>query len=1282
MDVGSIKGKIELSNKEFKDSIEEAKAKAKTLSQEMNGINSILRDVGLNSSQIQKINDELKKANPKILEQQIEDVRKKLIALGADSKQIEKVTNEIKKADAGLKEMEITTDQLGVAFLALGAAVTAVIGKTVHTAAQFEQSMARVRAVTGATAMEFDMLRKSAADMGATTVFSASQAAEAQSFLAMAGFKSQQIIAALPGVLNLAAAGQMDLARTADIASNILTGFGLSAEQTDRVVDVMAKTMTTANTDIGQLGYAMKQVAPTAKTLGMSIEETAAAVAKLSDAGIQGESAGTALRAILLSIIDPSTEAGKMMDKLGISIKDTRGELLPFADVIGNFETAFSRLTDAQKGQVASTIVGREATSAFLELISKGKDALSSYTDELRNAAGTAQNIADIQNDTLNGAIKQFQSALEAASITVGDNFAPAVRAATEELTRIALGFENMSGPAQNAILAFTTLTTVTGILTTSFYALRAAAISLQASFPVLLGLSLAIGGVAAALTYANSEVDKVTVSFDAQTDAGSRLTRQAIVLQEELDGLTEETTEYNRVNGHLQSIYDQILATNPDLKKGWEEQGRSMQWLQGEVRKLSAEYVAMQKNAFAAANAAIQAQLTQKMQARSNARSEIALFDGKDVDDNIRRQIEYKRQEEQLLKADIVGLQQQQFALWKQENNLLKPVSAAEVMTQLEAASASSGGGGGGGQTIDFSDPKKAKAAKEKKPKTPKTKTPEQLAQDAYQTELSLLNARHQLRKAQGEDEEKLLQEHIVNLNKLYDRHKGYLAKHEQEKLQLFTQTANAENDLRQVQQKKEHERYKHSLAWIEEKKKFGELSLSDELAAWERVHARQIAGTDEQKRAAYEIHRLKKELAKAEFDHSVKWIEEKKYFDQLSLQEEYDAWKRVHDRYLEGSDERKKAARELYRVQKEMLKEYAQEAVKLFKAQQDSHIEYLTKKHADAIKTLENNLKSIEDSYNRQIKAQEEKLKLLDEEYQKEDRLKRLRDLDEQKEKIMSDRRYEKILEDGTKILTYNEAAVAEIDKQRSELVEQYEREDVKQSIRNEIDRLKTAKDEKVSVMKAEIESVKESNKQELELAKSRWEKLVKAAEEGTLSFDALMSGENGWYAKAIGDLKGYVDGVEAQMAKLRALYDGLRGSGPSIRSGAEQDVYSGWESMTANGSTNTVTYGGGGTGYYDSSTGNYGFDFRDSKYHTGGIAGIRNFRSPFTLQPDEIMAVLQKGEPVLQAGQIRSLTDYITSQTTNGDTIHIGNVTVNANNAEEFWRSLYEYRRAIRS
>ena len=293
------------------------------------------------------------------------------------------------------------TRNLTVPIMGLGTAM-------VTTAATFEKSMNQVGAITGATGAEFDALREQAKQLGSTTKFTASEAAEGMSFLAMAGFDTVEIMKAMPGVLDLASAGAMDLATASDIASNILTGFGKDASEINHLVDVMAKTFTSSNTNLMQLGFAMKYVAPVAAGMGVSLEETSAIIGMLSDAGIQASMAGTTLRGIMTTLGEASSE-------LGFSIKNANGNLRPMAEIL-------DELVEKSGGtQQAIDIFGKRAGPGLVALLSQGTDKLREFDEALQNSGGTAKEIADRQMQGLRGALTELRSAIEGMFIAFAD---------------------------------------------------------------------------------------------------------------------------------------------------------------------------------------------------------------------------------------------------------------------------------------------------------------------------------------------------------------------------------------------------------------------------------------------------------------------------------------------------------------------------------------------------------------------------------------------------------------------------------------------------------------------------------------------------------------------------------------------------------------------------------------------------------------------------------------------------------------------------------------------
>ena len=600
VDIGAIRAKITADISGFEAGIDKAKAKTTELGKSatdakglFSGLNSKLTEIGASSVQIAKINDAIRKANPEILRKGLAEISDELKRLGMSSSEIDKITQELEKNAGGASRASNEIKALGVAYAGLAVAMGAVITKAVEHAATFEQSMANVKAISQATGDEFERLRDQALQLGATTKFTAAQAADAQALLAQAGFKTKDIVASLPGVLSLAAAGQTDLATTADIAASALNGFGLKAEESARVADVLAKASIDTNADVTDLGYAMKYVAPVAANMGVSIEEATAAIGELSNAGIKGEMAGTQLRAILLALASPSKEAAGYMEKLGVSIADSAGNIKPLSTIIGDMEGAFTRLTQAQQADVAATLVGREAASGFLTLISQGKATLDGYTASLQNAGGTAEEVAGVQMDTLKGATLELQSALEAAGITVGDKLAPAIRKVAEFITQLLQGFTQMNPALQSAIIAFAAVTAGVLGLTAAIGALSIAFTALEVSFPIILAISLAIGavsaGIAALVSNSNEAAEAVKQHEEAQSKLNETLNKSPLNnsvqdvqnmkdMLEELNPVLEERAQLQERLNEIEAMGDrgegtpQLLSEAIDINEQLEE--------------------------------------------------------------------------------------------------------------------------------------------------------------------------------------------------------------------------------------------------------------------------------------------------------------------------------------------------------------------------------------------------------------------------------------------------------------------------------------------------------------------------------------------------------------------------------------------------------------------------------------------------------------------------------------------------------------------------------------
>ncbi|EFB3287265.1 phage tail tape measure protein [Escherichia coli] len=326
--------------------------------------------------------------------------------------------------------------------LAIGAAAAGgyAAGRFLQPAIGFGKEMSRVQALTriDQNSPQFKALREQALKLGSETQFTASDAASGQSFLAMAGFTPQAIQAALPGVLNMALAGGVELGETADIGSNILTQFNLTADQMDRVGDTLTAAFTLTNTDLRALGETMKYTGPVAAKLGISLEEAAAMAGMLANNGLRGSDAGTAMRASLSRLASPPKAAADALKELGVSVADARGKMRPMEDVLLDLYKATQKYGQVDQVSFFKDIAGEEAFVGLQTLVAAaGSGELQKLTRELQGARGEADRVAKVMADNLDGDLKNLDSAWEGLRIRISDLVNGPLRSVTQWLTRV-----------------------------------------------------------------------------------------------------------------------------------------------------------------------------------------------------------------------------------------------------------------------------------------------------------------------------------------------------------------------------------------------------------------------------------------------------------------------------------------------------------------------------------------------------------------------------------------------------------------------------------------------------------------------------------------------------------------------------------------------------------------------------------------------------------------------------------------------------------------------------
>jgi TP901 family phage tail tape measure protein len=394
------------------------------------------------------------------------------------------------------QRMQNVGQSMAASFGAATAAIGGALGFAVKKSMDFEAQIDRVGAVAGATPSEIKKLEQAALDLGASTSKSATEVAQGMEIMATMGYNTNQILAAMPGIIAAAEASGEDMAVVADTVSAALNAFGLSADKASKVADILAQAANDSAAGIQDMQYTFKYAAPVAKQLGISLEELAAATEIMANNGIRGEQAGTTLRAALIRLSDPPKEAAEALAELGVKITDSQGKMRPFGDIIAQLSEKTKNMSNAQKLAALSTIFGTEAASGMLTVIEAGPQKLDALTKSLQNSAGASQEAAAKMKDNLKGSLEELQGAFETAQITIGNALAPAI--------------EKVAGYIQNLINWFNNLSPSTQ----QFIATAAAVAAVLAGIGTAIGVLLAIIGAAA------SGIGALTAAFGAVSGA------------------------------------------------------------------------------------------------------------------------------------------------------------------------------------------------------------------------------------------------------------------------------------------------------------------------------------------------------------------------------------------------------------------------------------------------------------------------------------------------------------------------------------------------------------------------------------------------------------------------------------------------------------------------------------------------------------------------------------------------------------------------------------------
>lgn len=416
-------------------------------------------------------------------------------------KNLDKTTKKLEGLNRFGDEMKNVGKKLTIG---LTVPIAGIAAASTNTAMNFEAAMNEVSAISGTTGKDLSKLSDLAKEMGRTTKFSASESAEALKYMGMAGWKTEDMLAGLPGILNLAAAGGTDLALTSDIVTDGLTAMGLSAKDTDKFVDIMAATCSNANTSIELMGETLKYAGPVAGALGIEMDDLSVAIGLMGNAGLKGSQAGTSLRAGLTNLVKPTEEMKSAMEKYGVELVKNADGSVDLMGTMTNLRSVLGELDETTQAQALATIFGKEAMSGWASIVNASEGDFNKLTNAVANSEGVAKSMSDTMMQGAKGALVEMKSALEGVAITIGERLSPFIEKLADWISSLCTKFQELSPATQTFIMiiagiiaALGPFLVLGGSLIKGFVVLKAATAILGVTMS---GLCLPILGVIAAI--------------------------------------------------------------------------------------------------------------------------------------------------------------------------------------------------------------------------------------------------------------------------------------------------------------------------------------------------------------------------------------------------------------------------------------------------------------------------------------------------------------------------------------------------------------------------------------------------------------------------------------------------------------------------------------------------------------------------------------------------------------------------------------------------------------
>ena len=469
------------------DAVKETKEKLETLKTAAEQAEQALKDGTITQDQYDG------------LQREIVETEQKLKSLEEQAKQSGTALQEIAAKGEKLKTVGDNVTEVGKKFLPVTAGVVGLGTVAVKTAADFDSAMSKVAAVSGATGKDLDALRDKAREMGSKTKFSASEAAEAMNYMAMAGWKTEDMLSGIEGVMNLAAASGEDLATTSDIVTDALTAFGLSAKDSGHFADILAAASSNANTNVSMMGETFKYCAPIAGALGFSAEDTAEAIGLMANAGIKGSQAGTSLRTIMNNLSGEVKICGSSIGEVTVATTNADGSMRDLSDILADCRTAFAGLSESEKAAAAESLVGKNAMSGFLALMNAGEGDINKLSSAIENCDGCAAGMADTMNNNLEGQLTILKSQLQELAISFGEMLMPAIRTIVGWIQKFVDWLNSMDEGTRKVIITIALVAAAIGPVLIIVGKVISAVGTIMTLVPKLMGIINAAKGVFAA---------------------------------------------------------------------------------------------------------------------------------------------------------------------------------------------------------------------------------------------------------------------------------------------------------------------------------------------------------------------------------------------------------------------------------------------------------------------------------------------------------------------------------------------------------------------------------------------------------------------------------------------------------------------------------------------------------------------------------------------------------------------------------------------------------------